>query len=83
MKRLYEKKRNNFMGSLNVQMNTVLTLTCDSEIFFFSSEILKHFLSLSWLQIVQTLSEVLEYIYTCKELNLTNYMLECSDYLLK
>ena len=31
----------------------------------------------------QTLSEVLEYIYTCKELNLTNYMLEWSDHLLK
>ena len=31
----------------------------------------------------KTLSEVLEYIYTCKELNLTNYMLECSDHLLK
>ena len=31
----------------------------------------------------KTLSEVLEYIYTCKELNLTNYMLEWSDHLLK
>ena len=44
MKRLYEKKGNNFMGSLNVQMNTVLTLTCDSEIFFFFLRDFKTFL---------------------------------------
>ena len=31
----------------------------------------------------QTLSVVQEYIYTWIEFNLNNYMLECSDYLLK
>ena len=88
MKRLYEKKRNNFRELIFVFLERLNKYCFNLDLRlrnfeYFSLRDFEKFLVIIMISILfQTLSEVLEYIYTCKELNFTNYMPECSDYLL-